>query len=50
MMEVAVELREHYAVFDDGIDEFIVRHGSIFALGVADRFDECESVEAYSIL
>lgn len=50
MSEVAVELREHDAVFDDGIDELIVRHGAVFALGVADGFDDCESIDTHSVL
>ena len=50
MSEVAVELREYDAIFDDGINDFVVRHGAVFALGVADGFDDCEGVDTHTVL
>lgn len=50
MSEVAVELREYDAIFDDGINEFVVRHGAVFALCVADGFDDCEGVDTHTVL
>lgn len=47
---MAVELGKYDAIFNDRINYFVVRHGTVFAFIVADRFDDCESIDTHAIL